>query len=98
LTRRKSRPSELATKKTKLLLRLRNMEGQVRGVQQMIEDNRYCLDVAQQLNALIAAACEVALLVIEDYLRVCVAEAVEAQNQETAIKEMMEVLRKTVRQ
>ena len=52
--------------KEALLKRLRRMEGQVRGIQQMVEDDRYCLDVVQQVNALTAAAREVALLVLED--------------------------------
>jgi len=46
------------------------MEGQVRGLQQMVEDERYCLDVVQQVNALSAAAREVALSIIEAHLGV----------------------------
>ncbi len=52
--------------KDALLRRLRKREGQVRGLQQMVEDGRSCLDVVQQINALSAAAREVALIVLED--------------------------------
>lgn len=86
-----------ADNKPALLLRLRKMEGQARGLQQMIEDDRYCLDVVQQINALTAAAREVALIVLEDHLRACVSEAVKETDGEAAIKEMMSVLRKTLR-
>jgi DNA-binding FrmR family transcriptional regulator len=80
-----------------LLVRLRKMEGQVRGLQQMIDDNRYCLDVVQQVNALSSAAREVALLVMENHLRATVTEAVSEQDGEAAIREMMDVLRKAMR-
>ena len=51
--------------KEALLKRLRRMEGQVRGLQQMVEDNRYCLGIVQQVNAPNAAAREVSLLVLQ---------------------------------
>ncbi len=80
-----------------LLGRLRRMEGQVRGLQQMIAADRYCLDVVQQITALTAAAREVELIVLEDHLRGVVAEAVTADDHEAAIREMVEVLRKAIR-
>lgn len=83
--------------KDDLLRRLRKMEGQVRGLQQMIVDNRYCLDVVQQVNALTAAGREVALLVVEDHMRVCVANAANDTERDAMIDEMMKVLRKTLR-
>jgi CsoR family transcriptional regulator, copper-sensing transcriptional repressor len=83
--------------KPALRLRLRKMEGQVRGLQQMIEDDRYCLDVVHQVNAVTAAAREVALIVLEAHLRTCVTNAVEQNDGEAAIQEMVDVLRKTLR-
>ncbi len=77
--------------------RLRKMEGQVRGIQQMIADDRYCLDVVQQVNALTAAAREVSLLVLEDHLRATVSDAVKENDGEAAIKEMVTILRKALR-
>ena len=82
--------------KEALLKRLRRMEGQVRGLQQMVEDDRYCLDVLQQVNALTAAAREVALIVLEDHVRGCVVDAVKEENADPAIKEMMTVLGKAM--
>jgi DNA-binding FrmR family transcriptional regulator len=83
--------------KPELRSRLRKMEGQVRGLAQMIEDDRYCLDVAQQINALTAAGREVAVLVFEAHLRACVREAVEDEDAEAAIREITEVLRRSLR-
>lgn len=81
-----------------LLRRLRRIEGQVRGLQQMIVDNRYCLDEVQQINATTAALREVALLVIGDHLHAAVAFAVEAHDGDVAISEMITVLRAALRQ
>ncbi len=84
--------------KDALLRRLRRMEGQVRGLQQMVEDDRYCLDVVQQINALSAAAREVALIVLEDHLKGCITDAIKDDDGDAAIKEMVTVLGKALRQ
>ena len=92
-----ARRTSYADEKPALLARLRRMEGQVRGLQQMVEEDRYCLDVVQQINALTAAAREVELRVLESHLRGCVADAVRENDGEAAIKEMIAVLRKALR-
>ena len=91
-------PTSYDDDKEALLRRLRKMEGQVRGIAQMIADDRYCLDVVQQINSLTAAAREVALLVLEDHLKGCVADAIKADKGDAAIKEMVTVLGKALRQ
>lgn len=68
--------------KAKILARLRRMEGQVRGVQRMVEADEYCLDVLTQISAIIAAARQTGLLVLEDHVRECVVGA-ETPDQET---------------
>ena len=93
-----ARQTSYAADKAALLPRLRKMEGQVRGLQQMIVDDRYCLEVVQQINALTGAAREVSLIVLEDHLRGCVTAAVQNNDGEAAIKEMMAVLAKALRQ
>ena len=85
------------TDRDDLLLRLRKMEGQLRGLQGMIEANRYCLDVVQQVNAVTAGLRELSLRVLEDHLQGVVAEAVREDDGANAVKEMMAVLRKTLR-
>ncbi len=87
-----------AEDKEALLKRLSRMEGQVRGLHQMVEDDRYCLDIVQQINALSSAAREVALLLMEDHLRGCVEIAMKEDKGEAAVKEMITVLRKALRQ
>src|SRR5215217_3420271 len=64
--------------KAKIMARLRRMEGQVRGVQRMVDEEQYCLDVLTQLSAIIAAARQTGLLVLEDHVRGCVLGAEHA--------------------
>ena len=66
------RSTSYAHDKAKILARLRRMEGQVRGVQRMVDEDQYCLDVLTQLSAIIAAARQTGLLVLEDHVRGCV--------------------------
>ena len=75
--------------KAKILARLRRMEGQVRGVQRMVESDEYCLDVLTQLSAVIAAARGIGLLVLEDHVRGCVANALRAEDDEAHQDEIM---------
>ena len=64
-----------AEHKSRIQTRLRRLEGQVRGVQRMIDDDAYCVDVLTQLSAIIAAARGVGMLVLEDHIRGCVVGA-----------------------
>ena len=66
--------------KEALLGRLRRIEGQARGLQRMVEEDRHCLEEIQQLNALIAAAREVALRLVAGHLDASVAYAAKAQD------------------
>ncbi len=58
--------------KEQLLTRLKRIEGQVRGVEGMIEDERYCIDVLTQISAIQAALDKVALGLLDDHARHCV--------------------------
>lgn len=61
-----------------LLKRLRRAEGQVRGIQQMIEDDRYCIDVITQISAATKALQAVALELLGSHLGSCVRDAIDA--------------------
>ncbi|GAA1989806.1 metal-sensitive transcriptional regulator [Microbacterium pumilum] len=61
--------------KEALLKRLRRVEGQVRGIARMIEEDKYCIDVLTQVSAAKSALESVALALLEDHLTHCVAEA-----------------------
>lgn len=61
--------------KDAIVRRLKRIEGQVRGLQRMVEDDTYCIDVLTQVSATTKALQSVALLLLEDHLGHCVAHA-----------------------
>jgi DNA-binding FrmR family transcriptional regulator len=71
------------------LKRLRRIEGQVRGIARMIEDDKYCIDVLTQVSAATKALEAVALGLLDEHLRHCVTEAV-AEGGETADRKVAE--------
>ena len=79
-----------------LLNRLRRIEGQVRGIERMVEDEAYCLDVLQQVEAMTAAADSVALLLLEDHIDGCLTHAIETGQGEPYVDEVMTVVRRAL--
>ena len=68
--------------KDQLLTRLRRIEGQVRGVEGMVEDDRYCIDVLTQISAIQAALDKVALELMDDHARHCVMGAASGERED----------------
>ena len=67
-------PRGYTATKDQLLNRLRRVEGQVRGVERMVEDDRYCIDVITQISAVQAALDKVALGLLDGHARHCVVD------------------------
>lgn len=85
------------TKDRQLLLnRLRRIEGQVRGVQRLVDEEAYCLDVLQQVEAITAATDQVAMLLLEDHIAGCLTHAIESGEGEPYVEEVMAVVRRAV--
>ncbi len=68
--------------KPQLLTRLRRIEGQVRGIERMVEDDRYCIDVLTQISAVQAALDKVALGLLDGHAQHCVINAADEQKSE----------------
>ena len=85
--------------KEDLLKRLRRIEGQVRGLQRMVDDDSYCIDVLTQISAATKALEAVALGLLEEHLRHCVAEAIALGGPESddKITEAAAAVRRLVR-
>ena len=81
------------------LKRLRRVEGQVRGLQRMVESDTYCIDILTQVSAVTRALQAVALGLVEDHLGHCVTQAIEAGGPEAEdkIKEASEAIARLVR-
>jgi CsoR family transcriptional regulator, copper-sensing transcriptional repressor len=80
-----------------LAKRLRRVEGQVRGIGKMIDEDRYCIDVLTQVSAVQAALDALALQLLEHHLHGCVQHAVKSGDGERAIEEALGVIRKFAR-
>lgn len=84
-------------RKQALLRRLNRIEGQVRGVARMIEEDRYCVDILTQISALRSALDGLAMELLQDHTQGCVRNAVRLGGGEEAIGELMTVVRKFAR-
>jgi len=81
------------------LKRLRRIEGQTRGLQKMIEDDKYCIDVLTQISAATKALQSVALRLLDEHMASCMVDAAEAggQESETKIREASDAIARLVR-
>lgn len=82
--------------KRDLVTRLRRIEGQARGIQRLVEEEAYCLDVLQQVEALTAAADQVGLLLLEDHIDGCLAHAIRTGQGQPYVDEVMAVVRRAM--
>ncbi len=85
--------------KSKYRSRLRRIEGQVRGVQRMVEEENYCIDVLTQISAIRSSLQGVALALLDDHLNHCVRNAVDSNGNELEEKlaEVSEAIARLVR-
>jgi DNA-binding FrmR family transcriptional regulator len=81
--------------RTQILNRLSRIEGQVRGVSRMIEEDRYCIDVLTQIRAIRAALTRVETTMLQDHLNHCIENAIvsgDASEQRKKAAELIELL------
>ncbi|MBP1969929.1 DNA-binding FrmR family transcriptional regulator [Virgibacillus natechei] len=79
--------------KQAVINRLKRVEGQVRGIQKMVEEDRYCVDILVQISAINAALKKVGFSVGERHMKHCVSHAVQSGEGNAAIDELMEVMK-----
>lgn len=83
--------------KDQLLKRLKRIEGQVRGIEGMVDDERYCIDVLTQISAVQAALDKVALGLLDDHARHCVIGASDADQKSERTGELMAAVGRLMR-
>lgn len=76
--------------KDEVLARMRRIEGQARGITQMVENDRYCIDVLTQIAAINKALQAVAVGLLDEHLRHCVVEAVESGDDDQRNRKLTE--------
>lgn len=86
--------------KQRILSRLKSIEGHVRGVQRMVEEDKYCIDIIQQTLAIQRAIDKVNTLILDNHLKTCVTTAIRSQDpaeRERVISELLDVFDTTAK-
>jgi CsoR family transcriptional regulator, copper-sensing transcriptional repressor len=85
-------PHGYVADKEALVRRLHRIEGQVRGIERMIEEDRYCIDVLTQISAVTTALESLAFVVLDDHVSHCVADALASGDEGAAEEKSRELL------
>lgn len=81
----------------KLRPRLRRAEGQIRGISKMIENKKYCIDIFQQISAVIGALKSINIAILENHLNTCVKHTILSKNErqiKQKIKELIDIYKR----
>jgi DNA-binding FrmR family transcriptional regulator len=73
-------PYPYASDRDEILSRLRKIEGQIRGIQRMVSEDAYCVDVLTQISAVVSGVEKVALRLLREHMKGCVADAVRSSD------------------
>lgn len=90
----------MGVQKTEIVNRLKRIEGQVRGVAQMVADDRYCIDILHQVQAVKAALAKAESAILKDHAACCVAEAIasgDVAEQRVKFGELVDLFEKAKR-
>jgi DNA-binding FrmR family transcriptional regulator len=90
-------PHPYAEDRDDLLKRLARIEGQVRGIARMVEQDKYCVDVLNQIAAVNAALDKVGTRLLSDHIRGCVADAASGQDRDAKVEELIGVVERFVK-
>ncbi len=86
------------TARKQIVRRLQSIEGHIRGIQRMVEENSYCIDIMKQINAVDAALGKVNQIILENHLSTCVTSAVRGDDpheRERVLQEIADVFEMT---
>ncbi|SDI64695.1 metal-sensing transcriptional repressor [Natribacillus halophilus] len=78
--------------KERIQNRLKRVEGQIRGLQQMVENDRYCVDVLVQITAVQSALKKVGYTLLEHHAKTCVVSDIQNGNEKESIDELLKVI------
>jgi CsoR family transcriptional regulator, copper-sensing transcriptional repressor len=85
-----------AMNKKDLQVRLRRIEGQIRGLQRMVDEDKYCIDILTQLNSATAALKAVGVGLLDDHVRHCVRESLEKGEGDAKVEELVSAVARFV--
>ena len=80
-----------------LIKRLNRIEGQVKGIQKMVEEERYCIDILTQISAIRSAINKVGSIILENHIKGCVVNSIKEDDSEASIEELMKTIDKFIK-
>jgi DNA-binding FrmR family transcriptional regulator len=86
-----------ADTKAALVSRLNRIEGQIRGIKNMIEDDKYCMDVLMQVAAAKSALNSAAALILESHIQECIKKAIEQGQCTAVVDELTDVIKRYIK-
>jgi DNA-binding FrmR family transcriptional regulator len=82
---------------TNIINRLKRIEGQTRGLQRMVSEGKYCVDILTQVSSVSKALEKVALIILKDHINGCVRDSIERNDSEQSVDELVNVVEKFLR-
>ncbi|MCG8501493.1 MAG: metal-sensitive transcriptional regulator [Firmicutes bacterium] len=80
--------------KEDIMKRLRRIEGQVKGIQRMVDEEKYCVDILVQITAVRSAINKVGGIILENHSRTCIKNALKKEDGETEVDELINLVLK----
>ena len=77
--------------KQEALRRIKTVEGHVRGIERMLENETYCIDVIRQIQAVQAALTKISVSVLDDHMQTCLSNSLDGEKREQMLREITEV-------
>ena len=77
--------------KQETLRRIKTVEGHVRGIERMLENDAYCIDVIRQIQAVQAALTKISVSVLDDHMQTCLSNSLDGEKREQMLREITEV-------
>lgn len=77
-----------------ILTRLKRIEGQVRGIQKMVEEDKFCVDILTQISAIRSAINKVGGIILEQHSSSCLQSALDSEDRERVLKELLDTVHK----
>lgn len=83
--------------KEKLLSRLKRIEGQLRGIQRMVKEDKYCVDILVQVSSVLGATQRVGFIILDDHIKGCIRNAFLNEGEDASIQELIDVIERFVK-
>jgi len=84
--------SSYSADKEKILSRLKRIEGQLRGIQRMVKEDKYCVDILVQISSVLGATQRVGFIILDDHIKGCIRNALVNGDGEASVQELIDVI------